>query len=101
MLFRSPDQIQDEVKEERLARLMELQRKISRRRNEARVGTVEQVLVTAAGEGGICLGRSSREAPETDGEIYVSCGNAVPETGLFIPVRITAAGDYDLKGEML
>ena len=98
---RMPDQIQDEVKEERLARLMELQRKISRRRNEARVGTVEQVLVTAAGEGGICLGRSSREAPETDGEIYVSCGNAVPETGLFIPVRITAAGDYDLKGEML
>ena len=98
---RMPDQIQDEVKEERLARLMELQRKISRRRNEARVGTVEQVLVTAAGEGGICLGRSSREAPETDGEIYVSCGSARPRPGQFIPVRIREAETYDLRGVML
>ncbi len=98
---RMPDQVPEEVKQERFSRLMELQRKISRRRNESRVGTVEQVLVTAAGDGGICLGRSSREAPETDGEIYVSCGNSLPEPGLFIPVRITEAGDYDLKGEML
>ena len=80
---------------------MSLQQRISRRRNEARVGSVEQVLVTAPGEGGVCLGRSSREAPETDGEIYVRCGERSPEAGLFIPVRITEAGDYDLKGEML
>ena len=62
---------------------------------------MEQVLVTAAGDGEVCLGRSSREAPETDGEIYVACGDALPEPGLFIPVKITGAGDYDLKGEML
>ena len=95
-----PDQIPDEIKQERYDRLMSLQQKISRRRNQARVGSVEQVLVTAAGEDGICLGRSSREAPETDGEIYVRCSGS-PEAGLFIPVRITEAGDYDLKGEML
>ncbi len=98
---RLPDQLPEEVKQERFDRLMSLQRKISRRRNEARVGSVEQVLVTAAGDGQYCLGRSSREAPETDGEIYVRCGNAAPDPGLFIPVRITEAGDYDLKGEML
>ena len=98
---RMPDQVPEEVKQERFSRLMELQRKISRKRNESRVGTVEQVLVTAAGDGGVCLGRSSREAPETDGEIYVSCGSSLPGPGLFIPVRITEAGDYDLKGEML
>ena len=80
---------------------MELQQRISRRRNEARVGDTEAVLVTAAGEDGFCLGRSSREAPETDGEILVRCGEAAPEPGRFIPVRITEAGDYDLKGEML
>ena len=96
-----PDQVPDEVKQERFDRLMTLQQKISRRRNEARIGSVEQVLVTAAGDGEVCLGRSSREAPETDGEIYVRCGGKVPESGLFIPVRITEAGDYDLKGEML
>ena len=96
-----PDQIPEEVKQERFDRLMSLQRRISRRRNEARIGSVEQVLVTASGEDGVCLGRSSREAPETDGEIYVRCGKNAPEAGLFIPVRITEAGDYDLKGEML
>ena len=96
-----PDQIPEEVKQERYARLMELQQGISRRRNAARVGSVEQVLVTAAGDDGLCLGRSSREAPETDGEIYIACGNSAPEPGLFIPVKITEAGDYDLKGVML
>ena len=96
-----PDQVPEEVKQERFDRLMSLQRRISRRRNEARIGSVEQVLVTASGADGVCLGRSSREAPETDGEIYVRCGESAPEAGLFIPVRITEAGDYDLKGEML
>lgn len=96
-----PDQVPEDVKQERFNRLMSLQQGISRRRNEARVGTVEQVLVTAAGDGEYCLGRSMREAPETDGEIYVRCGKAMPEPGLFIPVRITSADDYDLKGEML
>ena len=96
-----PDQLPEEIKQERFARLMELQQRISRRRNEARVGDTEAVLVTAAGEDGFCLGRSSREAPETDGEILVRCGEAAPEPGRFIPVRITEAGDYDLKGEML
>jgi len=95
-----PDQVPEEVKQERFARLMSLQQEVSRRRNEARVGTVEQVLVTAA-EGDTCLGRSSREAPETDGEIYIRCRGGSPDPGLFIPVRITEAGDYDLKGEML
>ena len=96
-----PDQLPEEIKQERFDRLMALQQKISRRRNEARTGSVEQVLVTAAGNGEICLGRSSREAPETDGEIYIRCSSGAPEPGLFIPVRITEAGDYDLKGEML
>ena len=96
-----PGQVPEKVKQERFSRLMELQRKISRRRNESRVGSVEQVLITAAGDGEVCLGRSSREAPETDGEIYIRCAGNPPETGLFIPVRITEAGDYDLKGEML
>ena len=98
---RLPDQVPEEVKQERYDRLMSLQQGISLRRNQARIGSVEQVLVTAAGKDCTVLGRSSREAPETDGEILVSCGKAGPEPGLFIPVRITEAGPYDLKGEML
>ena len=96
-----PDQLPDEVKQERLDRLMTLQQHISLKRNQARIGSVEQVLVTDTDGNGNCLGRSSRETPEIDGEIYVSCPDAGPESGLFIPVRITDAGEYDLRGEML
>lgn len=96
-----PDQLPEEVKQERLDRLMSLQQQISLKRNRGRIGSVEQVLVTDTDGNGNCLGRSSREAPETDGEIYISCPNARPEPGMFIPVRITGAKEYDLRGEML
>ena len=96
-----PDQLPEEVKQERLDRLMTMQQGISLKMNRARVGSVEQVLVTDTDGNGNCLGRSSREAPEIDGEIYISCPAARPEPGLFIPVRITDAGEYDLRGEML
>ena len=98
---RMPDQIPDEIKQDRLDRLMLLQQKISLRRNEARIGTVEQVLVTDSDGQGNILGRSSREAPEADGLIYVSCGEARPLPGQFIPVRILSAEEYDLRGIML
>ena len=96
-----PDQIPEEIKQERLDRLMSLQQKISLKRNLDRVGDIEQVLVTDTDGRGNILGRSSREAPETDGEIYASCGNARPEPGQFIPVRIDSAEEYDLRGTML
>ncbi len=96
-----PDQIPDEIKQERLDRLMTLQQKISLKRNKARIGSVEQVLVTDTDGKGNILGRSCREAPETDGEIYVSCGDARPQPGQFIPVRILSAEEYDLRGKML
>ena len=98
---RMTDQIPDEIKQERLDRLMTLQQKISLKRNRARIGSAEQVLVTDTDGNGNCLGRSCREAPETDGEIYVSCGSARPRPGQFIPVRIREAETYDLRGVML
>ena len=96
-----PDQLPEEIKLDRLDRLMKLQQGISLKRNLARIGDIEQVLVTDTDGQGSVLGRSSREAPETDGEIYVACGNARPEPGQFIPVRITEAQEYDLRGTML
>ena len=96
-----PDQIPEEIKQERLDRLMTLQQKISLKRNRARINDIEQVLVTDTDGRGNVLGRSSREAPETDGEIYISCGNARPEPGQFIPVKIDSAEEYDLRGTML
>ena len=100
---RMPDQIPEEVKQERYDRLMAMQAEISLKRNQARVGTVEKVLVTAADEEGNLLGRSHREAPETDGEILFTLpeGAAAPEVGTFVSVRITEADTYDLKGELV
>ena len=57
--------------------------------------------MTDTGEDGVCLGRSSREAPETDGEIVVDCGETMPTAGQMIPVEITGADTYDLRGKML
>ena len=96
-----PDQIPEDIKQERLDRLMTLQQGISLKRNQNRIGQTESVLVTDISRDGSCLGRSSREAPETDGEILVSCGSILPEIGQFIPVRITEAKTYDLKGVLL
>ena len=97
---RMPDQIPEEVKQERLDRLMTLQAGISRRKNEQRVGTVEKVLVTDRSEDGFLLGRSQREAPETDGEI-VFTGRGKVEPGQFVQVKLTQADTYDLMGAML
>ncbi len=99
---RLPDQIPEEVKQERLDRLMTLQSGISLRKNRQRLGKTEEVLVTDVNpEEGVALGRSRLEAPETDGEILFSFSGRKPETGSFVQVRITEAETYDLKGEMI
>ncbi len=96
---RMPDQIPEEIKQERLDRLMNLQAGISLKRNRLRLNTVEKVLVTDVSEDGFILGRSQFEAPETDGEI-VFTAKKTPEIGSFVNVKITRAETYDLMGEM-
>lgn len=96
------DSIPREVKEERLGRLMEKQREISLECNRSRLGSMEKVLVDGvSGTDLVC--RSEFESPEVDGEILVDSGgaDAASMTGQFRQVRITAADDYDLRGELL
>ena len=97
---RMKDQIPEEDKQERFDRLMSLQQRVSLRNNRNRVGTVEKVLVTDVSQNNSCLGRSSREAPETDGEIYFTAKRP-PQPGSFVQVRLTRAEPYDLFGEMI
>ena len=79
---------------------MTLQQGISLKRNQRRLGQIETVLVTDRDDMGNILGRSQREAPETDGEILFT-GASVPEPGQFVQVKITRAEPYDLMGEMV
>jgi len=97
-----PDQIDEEIKEARLDRLMRAQQAISLKRNELRLNTVEKVLIETVeyddetGEP-VGVGRSAQEAPDTDGTIRV-IGADENDIGEFITVRITDADVYDLMG---
>ena len=93
-----PDQVPEEVKQERLDRLMRLQAEISLARNRLRVGTVAKVLVTGR-EGDAYIGRSILEAPDADGVIRFRAAKALAE-GSFVNVHITDADEYDLYGEV-
>jgi ribosomal protein S12 methylthiotransferase len=88
------DPVPDEVKEERLQRLMEKQQQISLELNRAFVGRNLDVLIEGAGEG-ISIGRSYRDAPKVDGLVLVK--GDIP-AGKIIPVRINNAMVYDLIG---
>jgi ribosomal protein S12 methylthiotransferase len=90
-----PSQVPTKVKEERYARLMELQQGISLTRNQQVVGRVLEVLVEGQGEG-LSVGRSYRDAPEIDGLVIVEGKLLVGE---MLPVLITGAMEYDLVGE--
>ncbi|MEP7219636.1 MAG: MiaB/RimO family radical SAM methylthiotransferase, partial [Bacteroidota bacterium] len=93
------DPIPTEVKQERIERVMELQRTISARKNESLIGGRERVFVESESNGEfIC--RSYRDAPEVDGEVYVTSPvRLLP--GEFVDVEITDAVDYDLFAELI
>ena len=93
-----PGQVPEEVKQDRLDRLMEMQKGISLELNRARIGTVCRVLVTGF-EDGMYTGRSAMEAPDSDGVIFFTAEEELSE-GVFVPVRIVRAEPYDLYGIM-
>ncbi len=96
------DTVPEAVKQERLDELMELQAGISLKYNESRIGSIERVLVDSCDPvENTFSGRSSRESPEVDGEVNVTCNGKLPVPGTFAEVRITGADEYDLTGELL
>jgi len=96
-----PDQLPEEVKQERLARFMQVQAEISAARLEAKVGTVQQCLVDAI-EDGIAVARSKADAPEIDGLVHIQNGEqAGLRVGQFVDVEITDCDEHDLFGEAI
>ena len=89
-----PEPIPEPVREERRARLMQVQAEVSRARLAARIGRVEQVLIDqATAEGGI--GRTRFEAPEIDGIVRLTADKPL-QTGVFYNARIVDADEHDL-----
>ena len=96
-----PDQVREEVKEERQAELMELQQEIAFDNAEEMTG--REVLVMIEGkvaDENAYVGRTYRDAPNVDGLIFINTDEELI-SGDFARVRVTGAFDYDLIGELL
>ncbi|MFA7061711.1 MAG: 30S ribosomal protein S12 methylthiotransferase RimO [Pedobacter sp.] len=96
-----PEQVTERVKRERHRKLMRAQARLSFRRNRSLIGTSEQVIVEGFSEETELLlkGRSSRQAPDIDGQVYITSGNA--NVGDIVTLKITDSSDYDLIGEII
>jgi ribosomal protein S12 methylthiotransferase len=84
-----PDAVPEEVKEERRARFMAVQEKISTQKLEAKVGKTLKVIVDEPG-----TGRSSADAPEIDGVVRFKGG----KPGEFAIVQVKRSDAHDLHG---
>jgi len=95
------EQVSERVKRERYRKLMRAQARLSFRRNRALIGQTEEVIVEGYSEETELLlkGRSSRQAPDIDGQVYITAGTA--DVGDIITLRITDSSDYDLIGEIV
>jgi len=93
-----PDPVPDAVREERRARFMAVQAKISKVRLARRVGQMLTVLVDGH-DGTAAIARSVGDAPEIDGIVRVTGGSDLA-AGTFAAVRITAASEHDLAGHL-
>ena len=94
-----PDAVPDEVREERRARFMATQEKISAQRLKRKVGSTLTVLVDEAGNNK-AVGRSIADAPEIDGVVHIRKA-ADTKAGDFVKVRIARADTHDLHGELV
>lgn len=100
------DTIRNREKQDRYEMLMDLQAGISLSNNQARIGSVERVIVDSEDDT-VFVGRSTKESPEVDGEILIGKRD-VPEgfltkdiIGTFVEAKIESAGEYDLTARII
>lgn len=98
---RLKDHVSERVKQERLKRLMTRQGELSLENSQKHVGRILKVLLEGPAKEphGPWIGRACFQAPEIDGVVHVNEGKAKP--GTLVDVRITAAHQYDLTGNMV
>jgi ribosomal protein S12 methylthiotransferase len=99
--FDLPGRLPARVKEARRRKLMSLQKRLSARRNRARVGERVEVLVEGTHPDSDLLlrGRTAAQAPEIDGQVILNDGRAAP--GTFVTAEVTEAHPYDLVARIV
>ncbi|WP_295959329.1 30S ribosomal protein S12 methylthiotransferase RimO [uncultured Alistipes sp.] len=91
------DNVPEEVKQQRVERIMALQNKIALENNLRRVGRTERVLIDSR-QGDYYVGRTQYDSPEVDQEILVPAAGRRLLRGHFYEISICEAADYDLYG---
>jgi len=94
-----PDSVPEDIKQERLARFMELQSEISAERLQQRIGTIETVLIDEVVEEG-AVARSQSDAPEIDGLVFIDGATHV-KVGDFVEVEFEEADEHDLWAHLV
>ncbi len=93
-------QVPERTKQSRYKRLMKAQSRVAFNKNLALKGRIEPVLVEGYSEETELLlrGRSIRQAPDVDGQVYITAGHA--DVGDIVALKITDSSEYDLIGEI-
>lgn len=94
------DDIPEEVKEERVERIMEVQQEISFDKNQEKVGKVLPVLIDKL-EGDYYVGRTEYDSPEVDNEVLIPAADQYLSVGRFVNAEIERAEDFDLYAKVL
>lgn len=92
------DDVPDDVKQARVAQLMDLQQGISLELNQQKIGKTMRVLIDRK-EGGSFYGRTEFDSPEVDNEVILDARNTYLRIGDFVNATITAASEFDLVAE--
>ena len=94
------DDVPQEVKDQRLSRLMRLQQRISAEIEEAKVGQTLEVIIDRR-EGDYYIGRTEFCSPEVDPEVLIRYNGQNVKEGEIYQVRITDSEEFDLYGEII
>lgn len=95
-----PDQVPEEIKQERLDAIMKLQKGISRRKNKARLNKNYDILISSQLSKDLYVGRGYFQAPEVDGLTMIKSEHKLTR-GEFVKVNLQAIRNYDLIGEVV
>jgi len=98
--FGLEDDVNNDVKKERVNEIMELQSQISWELNQEKIGNIYKVIIDRK-EGQYFVGRSEYDSPDIDNEVLISATKTYLKTGEFYDVIITDASDFDLYAKIV
>lgn len=91
------DNVPEEVKEKRVADIMEIQSQISWELNQEKIGKTFKCIFDRK-EGNYFFGRTQYDSPDVDNDVIVEANKHYVQIGQFVNIKITDAGDFDLQG---